>query len=272
MQALENPMNKKMILLSESDVPLYSPHVTYLQLMMETRSRLNACKNEGVSAWPAASASDVWVRKHGLRDAEATRPAAAAEVLAASALLAFARSGCQHPWSRWSVLASGALHMAPVCAPQHPAAAAERHVFRTALQSPGARLKCCLELHQEPDRCMSSGAGSAGRPGYTHPQHPRQPATYCRPVLCTRTHTRAPHLCVETERRGAAAARAPREALDPPHGLPLPAPGALAQELPVVCGVPRPCGPHRQRPQCGPHLPQGVLPYPGRWLVGSLES
>ena len=41
-------MNKKMILLSESDVPLYSPHVTYLQLMMETRSRLNACKNEGV--------------------------------------------------------------------------------------------------------------------------------------------------------------------------------------------------------------------------------
>ena len=56
-QSLENPMNKKMILLSESDVPLYSPHVTYLQLMMETRSRLNACKNEGVRGQSVCLAS-----------------------------------------------------------------------------------------------------------------------------------------------------------------------------------------------------------------------
>ena len=41
-------MNKKMVLISESDVPLYPPQVFYMQLMLETRSRLNACKNEGV--------------------------------------------------------------------------------------------------------------------------------------------------------------------------------------------------------------------------------
>ena len=63
-------MNKKMILLSESDVPLYSPHVTYLQLLMETRSRLNACKNEGVSRLPLVCPALLLVCGHSCRAAE----------------------------------------------------------------------------------------------------------------------------------------------------------------------------------------------------------
>ncbi|KAL4424080.1 hypothetical protein ABPG75_001381 [Micractinium tetrahymenae] len=41
--ALKNPRNQKFFMLSESDLPLYSPHVMYLQLMSEHRSRINAC-------------------------------------------------------------------------------------------------------------------------------------------------------------------------------------------------------------------------------------
>ena len=42
-------MNKKFVLVSESDVPLYPPQVMYMQLMMETSAAgINACKNEGV--------------------------------------------------------------------------------------------------------------------------------------------------------------------------------------------------------------------------------
>lgn len=41
--ALKNPRNQKFFMLSESDLPLYSPHVMYLQLMSEHRSRINGC-------------------------------------------------------------------------------------------------------------------------------------------------------------------------------------------------------------------------------------
>ncbi|KAK9792478.1 hypothetical protein WJX73_003670 [Symbiochloris irregularis] len=45
--ALENPLNQKFMLVSESDIPLYSPQVMYQQLMTETKSRLNACARKG---------------------------------------------------------------------------------------------------------------------------------------------------------------------------------------------------------------------------------
>ena len=45
-------MNKKFVLISESDVPLYPPQVFYMQLMMERTSRINACNTGGVC--PAA--------------------------------------------------------------------------------------------------------------------------------------------------------------------------------------------------------------------------
>ena len=41
--ALTNPRAAKFVLLSESDIPLYSPLTVYAQLMSEPRSRINAC-------------------------------------------------------------------------------------------------------------------------------------------------------------------------------------------------------------------------------------
>ena len=41
--ALEEPLNQKFILLSESGLPLYPPTTTYLQLMHEDKSRLDSC-------------------------------------------------------------------------------------------------------------------------------------------------------------------------------------------------------------------------------------
>jgi hypothetical protein len=45
--ALTNPRAEKFVLMSESDVPLYSPMALYTQMMSETRSRVNACNNTG---------------------------------------------------------------------------------------------------------------------------------------------------------------------------------------------------------------------------------
>lgn len=39
-------MNQKFVLISESGIPLYPPQVVYMQLMMETQSRVNACKTD----------------------------------------------------------------------------------------------------------------------------------------------------------------------------------------------------------------------------------
>ena len=47
--ALTNPRAKKFVLMSESDVPLYSPMALYTQMMSESRSRVNACNNTGGS-------------------------------------------------------------------------------------------------------------------------------------------------------------------------------------------------------------------------------
>ena len=52
--ALQDPANRKLVLLSESGVPLYPPDTLYAQLMSEPRSRINACVRPGVRpySWP----------------------------------------------------------------------------------------------------------------------------------------------------------------------------------------------------------------------------
>ena len=44
--ALQDPANQKMVLLSESCLPLYPPTLTYAQLVSEPKSRINACSDE----------------------------------------------------------------------------------------------------------------------------------------------------------------------------------------------------------------------------------
>lgn len=44
--ALENPLNQKFVLLSESGIPLYPPTTTYQQLLTEPKSRINACRHK----------------------------------------------------------------------------------------------------------------------------------------------------------------------------------------------------------------------------------
>ena len=54
---LEDRLNQKFILLSESGVPIYPPEVLWLELMVEEKSRINACELwDGVRA--RASATD----------------------------------------------------------------------------------------------------------------------------------------------------------------------------------------------------------------------
>ncbi|CAD7696935.1 unnamed protein product [Ostreobium quekettii] len=43
-EALEDPLNEKFVMLSESAIPLYRPEIVYLQLVHESKSRVNACK------------------------------------------------------------------------------------------------------------------------------------------------------------------------------------------------------------------------------------
>ena len=50
--ALLEPANAKMVLLSESCVPLYPPTVVYQQLISEPRSRVNACPSKVPSFLP----------------------------------------------------------------------------------------------------------------------------------------------------------------------------------------------------------------------------
>ena len=47
--ALEEPLNQRFVLLSESDIPLYPPAVVWLQLMSERKSRIHACNDHFVS-------------------------------------------------------------------------------------------------------------------------------------------------------------------------------------------------------------------------------
>jgi len=47
--ALEEPLNQRFVLLSESDIPLYPPAVVWLQLMSEQKSRIHACNDHFVS-------------------------------------------------------------------------------------------------------------------------------------------------------------------------------------------------------------------------------
>ncbi|KAK9823942.1 hypothetical protein WJX72_006544 [[Myrmecia] bisecta] len=46
-EALQDPLNQRFVLLSESGIPLYPPTTTWLQLTGEDKSRINACKLEG---------------------------------------------------------------------------------------------------------------------------------------------------------------------------------------------------------------------------------
>ncbi len=42
-KALEEPRNKRLILLSESEIPLYPPQAVHHQLLSESKSRLDSC-------------------------------------------------------------------------------------------------------------------------------------------------------------------------------------------------------------------------------------
>lgn len=46
--ALQEPLNKRLILLSEAGIPLYPPTALYHQLMSEDKSRINSCTQPGV--------------------------------------------------------------------------------------------------------------------------------------------------------------------------------------------------------------------------------
>ena len=48
--ALLDASNAKMVLLSESCIPLYPPAVVYQQLISEPRSRVNACPSKARAA------------------------------------------------------------------------------------------------------------------------------------------------------------------------------------------------------------------------------
>ena len=42
-EALQDPLNQKMMMLSESGIPLWPPQFVYQQLLAENRSRLDSC-------------------------------------------------------------------------------------------------------------------------------------------------------------------------------------------------------------------------------------
>ena len=42
-KALQEPRNKRLILLSESEIPLYPPQAVHHQLLSETKSRIDSC-------------------------------------------------------------------------------------------------------------------------------------------------------------------------------------------------------------------------------------
>ena len=44
--ALQEPLNQRFVVLSESSIPIYPPQVIYRQLLSETFSRINACNTK----------------------------------------------------------------------------------------------------------------------------------------------------------------------------------------------------------------------------------
>ena len=60
--ALQEPLNQRFVLVSESCIPLYPPTTIWQQLLSEDKSRIDACKLEGVSPVSAAAAA----ASHGL--------------------------------------------------------------------------------------------------------------------------------------------------------------------------------------------------------------
>ncbi|KAK9863353.1 hypothetical protein WJX84_001997 [Apatococcus fuscideae] len=51
--ALEDPLNQKMVLVSETGIPLFAPQLIYSQLILEQESRLNSCsiKEDAMRRW-----------------------------------------------------------------------------------------------------------------------------------------------------------------------------------------------------------------------------
>ncbi|BDA51615.1 probable glycosyltransferase BC10 [Coccomyxa sp. Obi] len=62
--ALEDPLNQRFILLSETCLPLYPPATLYMQLMSEQKSRLESCHQHRRYPWTAGMLTG-----HGLRKA-----------------------------------------------------------------------------------------------------------------------------------------------------------------------------------------------------------
>ena len=59
--ALEEPLNQRFVLLSESDIPLYPPAVVWLQLTSEQKSRVHSCGDRFVSPpFPCVDPSGVY--------------------------------------------------------------------------------------------------------------------------------------------------------------------------------------------------------------------
>jgi len=50
-EAFRDPLNTHFVLLSESDIPLYDPLTMWQQLQAETRSRVDTCRHQEMSAW-----------------------------------------------------------------------------------------------------------------------------------------------------------------------------------------------------------------------------
>ena len=56
--ALEDPLNQKMVLVSETGIPLFAPQLIYSQLILEQESRLNSCSIKVRPVGPPASKHD----------------------------------------------------------------------------------------------------------------------------------------------------------------------------------------------------------------------
>lgn len=77
--ALEEPRNQRMVMLSDSCVPLYPPQVVYLQTLREHQSRINACKGDraddhklGMERWHDAMAGGRLDKHHWRKSSQWT--------------------------------------------------------------------------------------------------------------------------------------------------------------------------------------------------------
>ena len=57
-EALKDALNEKFVMLSETAIPIHRPEIVYLQLIHESKSRINACKGN-----PARMNPERWMGK-----------------------------------------------------------------------------------------------------------------------------------------------------------------------------------------------------------------